>query len=87
MKKLLLSLIICLGLTGCAEGVVYADPIYSPGPVIACVNGFGVVYYRDARFGCGPVIIPYGYWYGGVHYYGYPGHYYGGSGGSFHGHR
>lgn len=102
MKKLLfglLSVVAFVGLTGCAEDVVYADPNY---PVVSgCVtycddygcrevcgpyyhDSAGVLFYWDAHFGCW--IGPHGYWRGGVFYHGYhPGYHGYYHGGGYHG--
>ena len=87
MKKFLLGLILCLGLTGCyVEGYDYAPGAYSTGSVEFCddygcrfvtapyyYDSAGVLFYWDAHFGCW--IGPHGYWRGGAFYHGfYPGY-------------
>ena len=97
MKKLILALLVCFGLTGC----VVEDTSYAQGPVVQTVevcdnygchlvnvqyyNGYP--YYYNAAYGVW--ISPgYGYYYGG-HFYrgGYPGYhgYYHGYRGCYHG--
>jgi len=87
MKKLLLAVVLCLGLTGCAEGYYYYDPpgVYQVGTVEFCDDWGcrmvaapyyyvgGEVVYFDAHFGCW--IGPNGYWVSGRWYRGtYPGY-------------
>jgi hypothetical protein len=64
MKKILLALVACVGLTfsatGCAEGVYYGDPSVSP--------TIGVVEFCD-DYGCRTVNAPYYYVGGDVVYW------------------
>ena len=89
MKKLVLALVACLGLAGCAaEGTAYAQaPVYS-GTVRVCdswgcryvssnyyYDNAGYLFYYDT--GLGVYMSPgYGYWHGGHFFHGYhPGYY------------
>lgn len=94
MKKFLLALIACLGLSGCVvEGYDYPPGAYSNGTVEFCddygcryvtgqyyYDSAGVLFYWDSHFGCW--MGPHGYWHGGVFYHGfhpgYHGWYHGG---------
>lgn len=83
MKKLVLALVMCLGLAGCAEDSYYYAPpaTYQSGYVEFCddwgcryVNApyymvDGEVIYWDVHFGCW--IGPRGYWGGGVWHHGF----------------
>jgi hypothetical protein len=94
MKKILLALLVCFGLTGC----VSEDVAYAQGPVVQTVevcDNYGchlvnVQYYNGYPFyynaAYGVWISPgYGYYHGGIFYRGgYPG-YHGGFRGGFHG--
>ncbi len=100
VKKLILALLVCLGLTGCVEDAVYAQgPVYRTVEVcdnygchfvqVRYYNGYP--FYYNAAYGIW-VSPGYGYYHGGVFYrggyrgyHGYYGH--GGyrGGGGYHG--
>jgi len=84
MKKFLLALVACIGLSGCVaeDRVYYAPPgVYETGSVEFCddygcrwVNApyyydNGDVIYWDAHFGIW--VGPRGYWHGGAFYHGW----------------
>lgn len=81
MKKFLLALAACIGLSGCVEERVYYPEGYSTGSVEFCddygcrwVNGpyyydsAGALFYWDVHFGVW--MGPHGYWHGGAYYHG-----------------